>query len=128
MIVFTVMKIKHVTVFVKNMEEAVGFFTEKLGFSAGENALFDEKSNEVPIRINNTDQYLNLVIDKDNAGFKSRVVLNTEDCLKDYHHLKTQGVDFKNQPQYLSSGLYAEFYDNYGNEFVLLEERDYTEA
>ncbi len=123
----TVMKIKHIMVFVKDMDEAIGFFTEKLGFSADDSAAFDAHNKQVPIRINNTDQYLNLVVDKEKAGFKTRVILNTEDCLKDYHHLKTQGVDFKNQPQYLSAGLYAEFNDNYGNEFVLLEERNYNE-
>jgi catechol 2,3-dioxygenase-like lactoylglutathione lyase family enzyme len=121
------MKIKHVMVFVKDMEEAIGFFTQKLGFSAADVVVFDTRNNQVPIRINNADQYLNLVVDKEKAGFKTRIILNTEDCLKDYHHLKTQGVDFKNQPQYLSAGLYAEFNDNYGNEFVLLEERNYNE-
>lgn len=114
-------------VFVKDIDEAIGFFTEKLGFSTDDSAAFDARNKQVPIRINNTDQYLNLVVDKEKAGFKTRVILNTEDCLKDYHHLKTQGVDFKNQPQYLSAGLYAEFNDNYGNEFVLLEERNYNE-
>ncbi|OCX52516.1 hypothetical protein BEL04_13740 [Mucilaginibacter sp. PPCGB 2223] len=121
------MKIKHVTVFVSDMEEAVGFFTEKLGFSTPETIPID-KYNEVPIRINNADQYLNLVMDENKDGFKSRIILSTDDCLKDYHQLKTQGIDFKGQPQYLSSGLYAEFCDNYGNEYVLLEERDYTEV
>lgn len=123
----TVMKIKHVMVFVKDMEEAIGFFTQKLGFSAADNVAFGTQNNQVPIRINNTDQYLNLVVDTEKAGFKTRIILNTEDCLKDYHHLKTKGIDFKDQPQYLSAGLYAEFNDNYGNEFVLLEERNYNE-
>lgn len=121
------MKIKHVTVFVKDMEEAVGFFTKKLGFNTAANAEPDKQTLQVPIRINNADQYLNLVVDKDKNGFKSRIILNTDDCLKDYHDLKTQGIDFKDQPQYLSAGLYAEFNDNYGNEYVLLEERNYNE-
>jgi len=121
------MKIKHVMVFVKDMEEAVGFFTEKLGFSTEGDTTPDPQTNQVPIRIKNTDQYLNLVVDKEKNGFKSRVILNTEDCLKDYHQLKTQGVDFKEQPQYLSTGLSAEFNDHYGNEFVLLEERNYND-
>jgi len=114
-------------VFVKDMEEAVGFFTEKVGFSAANGTAPDAQTNQVSIRINNTDQYLNLIVDKEKTGFKTRIILNTEDCLKDYHHLKTQGIDFKNQPQYLSAGLSAEFNDNYGNEFVLLEERNYDD-
>ncbi|WP_448702647.1 VOC family protein [Mucilaginibacter sp. AW1-3] len=121
------MKIKHVTIFVKDMGEAVDFFTKKLGFTPAGNDTSDQQGDEVPIRISDTDQYFNLVADKSKTGFKTRVILNTEDCLKDYHHLKTQGIDFKNQPQYLDTGLCAEFNDNYGNEYILLEERNYDE-
>ncbi|MGF7082870.1 VOC family protein [Mucilaginibacter sp. UYCu711] len=121
------MKIKYTQIFVKDMEEAVSFFTKKLGFCASDKIAFDKENDQIPMRINNADQYVNLVEDKGESGFKSRIILSTDDCLKDYHNLKTLGIDFKEQPQYLAVGLCAEFNDNYGNAYVLLEERNYNE-
>jgi catechol 2,3-dioxygenase-like lactoylglutathione lyase family enzyme len=121
------MNIKYTLIFVKDLEKAVCFFTDKLGFSALNKVTFDTRYITVPLRINNTDQYLNLVEDKKNSGFKTRVILNTEDCLKDYHQLKTNGIDFKEQPQYNAVGLCVEFNDDYGNEYLLLEERNYND-
>ncbi len=109
------------------MEEAISFFTKKLGFNATDKLVLDKTQHHTPMQIDNSGQYLNLIVDKDNAGFKTRIILNTDDCLKDYHNLKTMGINFKEQPQYLASGLCAEFNDDYGNEFILLEERDYNE-
>jgi len=121
------MKIKYIPVFVNDMEEAIGFFTGKLGFSlAGETVLNDD-AGYTAMQVNNTETYLNLQLDKHNSGFKTRIILNTDDCLKDYHDLKTKGINFKEQPQYLTIGLSAEFNDNYGNQYVLLEERNYNE-
>jgi hypothetical protein len=108
------MKIKYIQVFVKDMD-------------ASDKVVLDKKQDHTPMQIENSDQYLNLIVDKDNSGFKTRIILNTDDCLKDYHNLKTLGVNFKEQPQYLAAGLYAEFNDDYGNEFILLEERNYND-
>jgi len=71
--------------------------------------------------------YLGMVLDKENRGFKTQIILNTDDCLKEYHNLKTAGIDFIDQPQYLAIGLAAEFNDDYGNQYILLEERNYNE-
>lgn len=54
------------------------------------------------------------------------IILNTDDCLNDYHSLKTAGVNFHNEPQYLPIGLGAEFSDPLGNHYLLIEERIYS--
>lgn len=121
------MKIKYIPVFVNDMEEGIRFFNDKLGFDVSARIMLNDETHYTPIQINNSDMYLGLVVDKKNQGFKTRIILNTDDCLKDYHNLKTAGVCFNKQPEYLGIGLAAEFNDDYGNQYILLEERDYNE-
>lgn len=123
----TRMKIKYIPVFVKDMEEAVCFFTNKLGFSLADKMVLHDEAGYTTLRVRDTDTYLNLLVDTESTGSKTQLIFNTDDCLNDYHNLKTMGVDFKEQPQYLAIGLSAEFYDNYGNQYILLEERNYSE-
>jgi hypothetical protein len=109
------------------MEEGVRFFNEKLGFNVNEEIMLDDELTCTPVQLNNAELCIGLVEDKQNTGFKTRIVLATDDCLKDYHNLKLAGVSFEKQPRYLSNGLSAEFSDSYGNQYVLLEERNYNE-
>lgn len=118
------LKIKYIPIFVNDIEQGLQFFKQKLGFEIMEKIELNN-ADYFPIRING--MYLGLTLDKENTGFKTRVILNTDDCLKDYHNMKTAGVDFKTQPQYLAIGLAAEFSDTYGNHYILLEERNYNE-
>jgi len=121
------MNIKYISVCVNDMEEGVRFFNEKLGFNVDEKIMLDDELTCTPIQLNNAELCIGLVEDKLNTGFKTRIVLATDDCLKDYHNLKLAGVSFEKQPRYLSNGLSAEFSDSYGNQYVLLEERNYNE-
>jgi hypothetical protein len=109
------------------MEEGITFFHKKLGFDMAEKIALHNQTEYFPVRVNNTALYLGLVIDTHQSGFKSRLILNTDDCLKDYHQLKTAGVNFNTPPEYMPIGLAAEFNDDYGNQYILLEERDYNE-
>jgi predicted enzyme related to lactoylglutathione lyase len=118
------LRIKYIPIFVNDIEQGVHFFTKKLGFEAMDKIEVDQ-TDYVPVQVNGL--YLGVTLDKDNIGFKTRVILNTDDCLKDYYNMKTAGIDFNDQPKYLPIGLAAEFNDSYGNEYILLEERDYNE-
>ena len=40
---------------------------------------------------------------------------------------KTKGVRFSEKPYYLPAGLAADFEDNNGNHFLMIEERNYEE-
>ncbi|MGN7987315.1 VOC family protein [Pedobacter sp. 22226] len=57
----------------------------------------------------------------------NKIVLQSDDCLEDYCRLKSRGVIFKKTPSYLTEGLSAAFSDPYGNEFIILEQRNYNE-
>ena len=109
------------------MENGIRFFNDKLGLKIADQIVLDNQTPYLPIQMNSDDLYLGLVVDKENQGFKTRIILNTSDCLKDYHQLKSAGICFNKQPEYLAIGLSAEFNDDYGNQYILLEERNYNE-
>ena len=121
------MTVKYIPVFIKNIEDALEFFITKLGFKMASKIRFDDDTDCTLIQINNEEQFLGLMEDPNGAGFKSKIILSTDDCLKDYHSLKMAGVIFENQPRYLQIGLAAEFLDDCGNQYTLLEERNYNE-
>lgn len=119
------MHIQYISVFVNNMETGVDFFKNKLGFEVVNNGTINGTDFTV-IKIN--DLFISLTVAEPGSGFKTRLILNTGDCLKDYHNLKGAGVNFKTDPQYLSVGLAAEFTDDSDNQYILLEERNYDDV
>jgi hypothetical protein len=55
------------------------------------------------------------------------ILVNTDDCLRDYHLLNIAEIRFAGKPKYTSNGLEATIIDDYGNRYTLLEKRDYSE-
>lgn len=113
---------------VKDREESVQFFTENFGFElAGDVRIRNHDCTALRINANSP----LLVLEEIEAGMfrpilePDRIVLNTDDCLRDYYKLKTQGVRFLSIPEYLSVGLTVQFADPSGNIFALFEQRDY---
>jgi predicted enzyme related to lactoylglutathione lyase len=120
------MKIKYIPIFTEDIETQARFFTDNLGFEicSKKNILLAEEC--IVIKTNTQDVFI--VIARD-AGFdyrKCHIVVNTEDCLSDYHSLKKSGVFFYNEPHYSTMGLGAEFMDPSGNRCLLIEERSYN--
>ncbi len=56
------------------------------------------------------------------------ITFNTDNCLRDYHQLKSAGVKIEQIPRYTTRGLEVIFSDDYGNHYLLLEKRDYSET
>ncbi len=56
------------------------------------------------------------------------ITFNTDNCLRDYHQLKSAGIKIEQIPRYTGRGLEVIFSDPYGNCYLLLEKRDYSEA
>ena len=122
------LEIRYLMLPVRDREASVQFFTEKLGFQV--DAGIKIRDNEcTAIRVSEGGPYLvleevaNYIAPEDSYG---RVVLNTDDCLRDYYRLRTLGVNFINKPEYLSVGLSVQFKDPSGNVFALFEQRDYS--
>jgi predicted enzyme related to lactoylglutathione lyase len=107
------MKLKYLPVYTADFEGQIDFYTQKLGFRITGKMTFYEGRESTVIQSDNSD--------------KSNIIINTADCLNDYHLLRTAGVFFCKSPAYLPAGLAAEFLDPAGNKFMLLEERNYNE-
>jgi hypothetical protein len=56
------------------------------------------------------------------------ITFNTDNCLRDYHQLKSAGIKIEQIPRYTARGLEVIFSDPYGNSYLLLERRDYSET
>lgn len=62
-----------------------------------------------------------------NDDCKAGIVINTDDCLRDYYLLYKAGVQFDGIPGYTSDGLKAVAVADNGTRYTLLEHRDYTD-
>ena len=120
------MKIKYLSVFTNNIEKQVSFFSENLGFEVHSKKSFQPDEESILIKTNTPDLFILLVMDTNNEYQRSRIIINSNDCLSDYHNLKIAGVNFHSEPHYMPIGLGAEFSDPSGNQYLLLEERSYT--
>ncbi len=121
------MKLKYIPVFTQDMEGQISFYTQKLGFKTAGNLSFMDGGQSTIVQAKNLDVALVVTPSNNSNDFKTCILLNTDDCLNDYHLYKTSGVFFCIAPRYLPTGLVAEFLDPDGNRFILLEERNYTE-
>ncbi|HEY0895039.1 MAG TPA: VOC family protein, partial [Sphingobacteriaceae bacterium] len=112
------LEIRYLMLPVKDREVSVQFFTGKLGFEQVSNVTIRNRACEA-LRVSANGPLLVLEeMDADHPDTQAaRIVLNTDDCLRDYYRLKNQGVVFLGQPEYLSVGLTVHFTDPSGNVF-----------
>jgi len=118
-----------VTLPVRDQDEALKFYTEKLGFEKR-----DDNSTLVPgfrwLTITPKGQEAPLInlfkAEGDLAeeiGHLRTWMFSTDDCQKTYETLVERGVKFKETPQTRPYGVEAMFEDLYGNTFGLIEMR-----
>jgi hypothetical protein len=62
-----------------------------------------------------------------NQGTGQPIIVNTDDCLRDYHQLQGIGVKIEQTLRYSTRGLEFIISDSYDNRYLLLEKRDYSE-
>lgn len=121
------MVVKYIAVISKNVEEEAAFFQSSLGYQlAGEIELWPQIICKI-LTINEGPSQVMLVPEPIANPFRNLIILSTDNCLKDYHHIKNSGVEFCTSPYYIANGMVAEFEDKSGNHFILLEEREYEE-
>ena len=122
-------RVRHITIFVRDYDEALNWFTSKLGFAKVEDRTFG--ADERWLVVAPVDQKdLGIVLakvkgdaaqkDKDRIGTTKDWVFETKDCQKTYELFAARGVHFIQTPQKLPWGTQAIFEDLYGDEFVLL--------
>jgi catechol 2,3-dioxygenase-like lactoylglutathione lyase family enzyme len=111
-----------ITVAVKDQDEALRWFTEKLGFvkrvdmpGPGIRFLSVSPKNQPELQVILASWF------PDHVGRDPTAVLHTGDCRKTWEELRERGVEFTEEPEQKPFGLQAVFRDLYGNSYALLE-------
>jgi uncharacterized glyoxalase superfamily protein PhnB len=133
-------KIANAQLWVHDQEEALAFYTEKVGFEVQADVSMPEMGDfrwltvgppsqedvsivlmaipEEPVMDSETaDQVRDLVA----KGFAGTVFLTTDDCQASYEELKARGVEFSETPEERPYGIDSGFRDPSGNSIRLTE-------
>jgi predicted enzyme related to lactoylglutathione lyase len=109
---------------VMQLNEAKDFFNNLLGMNTEMTIL---AGREKCILVKPNSETSIFLSEKRHLNQTNKITLKSDDCLEDYCRLKANGVSFKKAPAYLDEGLCVEFSDPFGNDYTILEQRNYTE-
>ncbi len=122
----------HIALVVRDYDEAITFYTEKLHFTLIEDTYQPEQDKRwvVVAPPNSTGTTLLLAkastpeqesVIGNQAGGRVFLFLNTEDFWRDYNEMVSQGIKFVREPKQQPYGTVAVFEDLYGNLWDLLQ-------
>jgi predicted enzyme related to lactoylglutathione lyase len=135
-------KIANTQLWVHDQDEALAFYTEKLGWEVGVDVTMPEMGNFRWLTVGPKDAEVSVVLmaipgppvmDADTAeevralmgkGFAGTVFLSTEDVHGAYEELSARGVEFTEQPEERPYGIDSAFRDPSGNHFRLTQVYD----
>ena len=133
------MKLTHVQVWVHDQDEALAFYTDKLGMELREDVTVPEMGNfrwlsvgipgqdvsitlmaipGPPVFDDETRESINQLLAK---GASGGLFFATDDAQKSYDELKGRGVEFTQEPTEQPYGIDAGFRDASGNHFRLAQ-------
>ena len=132
-------QLTHAQVWVHDQDEALAFYTEKLGLELREDVTVPEMGNfrwlsvgvpgqDVAITLmavpgppvfdeDTRDQILALVA----KGAATGLFFSTDDCQASYEELKSRGVEFTQEPTEQPYGIDTGFRDASGNHFRMMQ-------
>jgi len=136
-------KIANSQLWVHDQDEALAFYTEKLGWEVRVDATVPELGNfrwltvgpasqpefavvlmaipGAPVLDDETAEQIRTLMGK---GFAGTVFLTTDDCEASYEELKARGVEFTDEPTDRPYGVDAGFRDPSGNALRLTQVKD----
>jgi len=136
-------KIANAQLWVHDQDEALAFYTEKLGWEVRVDATVPELGNfrwltvgpasqpdfavvlmaipGAPVLDDETAEQIRTLMGK---GFAGTVFLTTDDCEASYEELKARGVEFTDEPTDRPYGVDAGFRDPSGNALRLTQVKD----
>ena len=133
-------KVNRITVVVANQEEALRFYTEKLGFEKRndeQTGTGDRWVTVAPMYEHDVEVVLQPV-DRFEGGERERheamigrspeMVFGVDDCREAYNELRDRGVGLVSVPAATEGGMRAVVRDLYGNRLVLLERQAWLRA
>ncbi|WP_428662588.1 VOC family protein [Runella sp.] len=127
------MRIGHITLLVNDYDEAIAFYTQKLGFTLKEDTKLTEEKRWVVVapsdnsacglllaKAANDEQKMHI---GNQTGGRVFLFLYTNDFWPTYERMQAQGVDFQEEPRSELYGWVVVFRDIYGNKWDLLESK-----
>ena len=136
-------KVASAQLWVHDQDEALAFYTKKLGWEVRSDVTMAEMGNfrwltvgpagqpdfsvvlmaipGPPVMDGDTAEQVRALMAK---GFAGTVFLTTEDVRSDYEELKSRGVEFTEEPEERPYGIDSGFRDPSGNSFRLTQVRD----
>ncbi len=123
-------RLGHISVFVDDYDRALDFYINKLGFvKVADNVMgafrwvsvAPDATSETKIVFVKADSPEKLDRLGSQAGSHVLIVLETDDCMRDFEIMKANGVTFFGNPQQMPWGTEVVFADLYGNRFDLLQ-------
>ena len=134
-------KMSHVLIWVKNQQEALEFYRDKLGFEVDTDAEMGPGFRWLTMRIKAQPGFeiilvepkAGMMLDEESAaqlrslvdkGVLGGGVFDTDDIYQTYEELKTRGVEFKGPPSVQPWGTATVMKDNSGNWFSIGQEKE----
>jgi uncharacterized glyoxalase superfamily protein PhnB len=140
-------RIANAQLWVNDQDEALAFYTQKLGMEVRMDVTLAEMGNfrwltvgpagqpdvsivlmaigGSPIMDSETAEQLRSLVAK---GFAGTVFLTTDDCQASYEELRDRGVEFSEQPEDRPYGIDSGFHDPSGNSIRLTQVREMAPA
>jgi len=123
--------IAHIALVVNDYDEAIKFYTEKLGFTLLEDTAQSETKRWVKVAPKGAEECCLLLAKGVGDEQRSRIgnqtggrvflFLKTDDFWRDYETMRQKGVTFIREPKTEDYGTVAVFEDLYGNLWDLVE-------
>ena len=127
-------KIANVTIVVKDYDEAIQFYTQKLGFELLQDVQLNADKRWVLVAPHHSNDSVLLLAKAaterqeksigNQTGGRVSFFLHTDDFWKDYQNMTTNGVVFKDKPREEVYGTVTVFENLYGNLWDLLEPKE----
>jgi catechol 2,3-dioxygenase-like lactoylglutathione lyase family enzyme len=125
------MRIGHITLIVKDQDEAANFYVQKLGFQKREDTFFGENMRWVTVSPKDQPDLELTFLKADTedklkalgkqAGDHVFLTLETDNFKRDYLKMKKKGVKFFGDPEEQPYGVEVVFEDLYGNLIDLIQ-------
>ena len=123
--------IAHIALVVKDYDEAIKFYTEKLNFTLLEDTAQSETKRWVKVAPKGAEECCLLLAKAVGEEQNSRIgnqtggrvflFLQTDDFWRDYENMRLQNINFIREPKTEEYGTVAVFEDLYGNLWDLVE-------
>ena len=131
--------IVHIALVVRDYDEAIAFYTQKLGFTLVEDTYQPEQDKRwvvvAPSGASGTTLLLARASTAEQASFVGNqaggrvfLFLSTDDFWRDFHRMTAAGVSFVRPPSVAPYGTVAVFQDLYGNRWDLIEYGEPSQA